>query len=55
MMLIDYPRSKNTHNLKVVKFEIKKIKNLLNGILKSQKSFTTRKWGVMYMTFKTKL
>jgi hypothetical protein len=24
MMLIDYPHSKNTHNLKVVKFEIKK-------------------------------
>jgi hypothetical protein len=24
MMLIDYPHSKNTHNLKVVKFEISK-------------------------------
>ncbi len=50
MMLIDYPHSKSTHNLKVVKF-----KNLLTKILKFQKSFTTCKWGVMYMTSKTKL
>jgi hypothetical protein len=52
MMLIDYPHSKNTHNLKVVKFEFLKIKNLLNIILKFQKSFTTCKWGVMYMISK---
>jgi hypothetical protein len=27
-------------------------KNLLNKILKFQESFTTSKWGVMYMTSK---
>jgi hypothetical protein len=55
MMLIDYSHSKNIHNLKVVEFEISKIKNLLNKISNFQKSFTTCKWDVMYMTFKTKL
>jgi hypothetical protein len=49
-MLIDYPHSKNTPNLKVVEFEILKIKKLLNRIKKIQESFTTCKWGVMYMT-----
>ncbi len=52
-MIIDYPHSKNTHNLKVVK--ILKIRNLLNRILKLQKSFTTCKWGVIYIISKTKL
>jgi hypothetical protein len=46
-MLIDYPHSKNTHNLKVVK-----LKKLLNIILEFQESFTTCKWGVMYITSK---
>jgi hypothetical protein len=36
-------------------FESCEIKNLLNRILKFQVSFTTCKWGVMYMTSKTKL
>jgi hypothetical protein len=49
MMLIDYPHSKNIHNLKFLK-----IKNMLNKILNFQKPFTTFKWGVMYMTFKAK-
>jgi len=53
MMIIDYPHSKSTHNLKVVKF--KKIKNLLNKNFKFQKSFTTCKWGVIHITSKTKL
>ncbi len=49
MMLIDYPHSKNTHN-----FFLKL--NLLNKNLQFQESFTTPcKWGVMYMTSKTKL
>jgi len=43
MMLIDYSHSKNTHNLEFVEFENLKIKNLLNKILKFQKSFTTCK------------
>ncbi len=55
MMLIDYPHSKSTHNFKVVKFKILKIKNLLNKIFKFQESFITCKCGVMYMTSKTKL
>jgi hypothetical protein len=32
-----------------------KVKNLLNKNLKFQESFTTYKWGVMYMTSKAKL
>jgi hypothetical protein len=33
-------------------WNLKKIKNLLNKILRFQKSFTTCQWGVMYMTSK---
>jgi len=46
MMLIDYSHKKT---------QILKIKNLLNILLRVQESFNTCKWGVMYMTFKTKL
>jgi hypothetical protein len=52
MMLIDYPHSKNIHNLKFVELIFFKIKDLLNKILRFQESFTTCQWGVMYMTFK---
>ncbi len=55
MMLIDYPHLENTHNLKFVDFEFFKNKNLLNTVKKFQKSFTTCKRGVMYMTSKKKL
>ncbi len=54
MMVIDYPNSKNTHNLKFMEFEHLKIENLLSKKLKFQKFFTTCKWGVMYMTFTMK-
>jgi hypothetical protein len=40
---------------KLWNFKFQKNKNLLNIILKFQKSFTTCKWGVMYITSKTKL
>jgi hypothetical protein len=50
MMLIEYPHSKKHLQFKIC--EILKIKNLLNIILKLQKSFTICKWGVMYMTSK---
>ncbi len=56
-MLTDYPHSKNIHNLRVVKFfnsKNKKSIEHLQIILKLQKSFTTCKWGIMYMTSKTK-
>jgi hypothetical protein len=55
MIVTYYPQSKNTHNLKIMELKKIKIKNLLNKILKFQKSFTTCKWDVMYMTSKTKL
>ncbi len=52
MILIDYPHSQfeSCENFKILK-----IKNILNKNLKFQKSYTTCKWGVMYMTSKTKL
>jgi hypothetical protein len=43
--------SKNTHNVKYVKFEIFRNSKYIS---KFQKSFTTCKWGVMYMTYETK-
>jgi hypothetical protein len=47
-MLIDYP-----HLIwKLWNLKILKNLNLLNRILKFQESFTTCKWGVMYMTSK---
>jgi hypothetical protein len=54
MILIDYPHSKSTHNLKI-DFKILKNLILINRILNFQKFFTTCKWGVMYMTSKAKL
>jgi len=54
MIVSYYPHSKNVHNLKVVKLERFQIQSMF---LKFQdfKSFITCKWGVMYITFKTKL
>jgi hypothetical protein len=52
MMLIDYPLKKHSQFESCENF---KIKNLLNKILKFQESFMTCKWGVMYITSKTKL
>ncbi len=54
MMLINYPHSKKIYKLNFMEFQKKIIKNLLNIILKFQESFTTWKWGVMYMTSKVK-
>ncbi len=53
MWLIDYPHSKNTHNLKFMNVLI--LTNSKSIFKKIQKFFTTCKWGVMYMTSKTKL
>jgi len=51
MIIIYYPHSKNTHNLKDMKFEIFTISKFFQ-FSKFQKSFTTCKWGVMSMTYK---
>jgi len=52
MRIAYYTHSKNIHNSKVVEFE-----NFKNSkyVLNFQKSFTTCKWGVKYMTWKKKL
>ncbi len=44
------PTLKNIHNLKDMEFEIFRNSKYFS---KFQKSFTTCKWGVMYMTYKT--
>ncbi len=52
MIVIYYPHSKHTHNLKVMEFEsFKNSKNFSNF----QKTITTCKWGEMCMTYETKL
>jgi len=54
MIIPYYPHSKNIHNLKLQ--NLKTLENS-NYVSKSPnfKSLTTCKWGVIYMTFKTKL
>jgi hypothetical protein len=49
-----YICSKNTHNSKDMEFFFSKFKVFLKKF-KFQKSFTTCKWGVMWMTYKKKL
>jgi hypothetical protein len=55
MMLIDCPHSKKFTIWNFWNFKILKVKNMLNKNLKFQESFTTCKWGVMYMTSINKL
>ncbi len=52
MIITYYPHSKNTHNFKVIEFETFGNSKYLS---KFQESFITCQWGVMYMTYKTKL
>jgi hypothetical protein len=52
MIATYYPSSKNTHNLKDMEFlNFKNSKYFSNF----QESFTTCKWGVMWMKYKMKL
>jgi hypothetical protein len=54
-MIVGYcPHSKNVHNLKV---ELGKFSNskYVFKIPRFQESFIACKWGVMYITYKTKL
>jgi hypothetical protein len=46
------PTFKNTHNVKVMEVEIFRNSKYVSNI---QEWFTTCKWGVMCMTYKTKL
>ncbi len=52
MIIIYYPNSKNTHNLRFM--NCKNFRDS-NYVLKFQKSITTCKWSVEYMTYKTKI
>ncbi len=52
MIITYYPRSKSTHNFKDMKFLIKKNSKYVLNFLKC---FIAYKWGVMCMTYKTKL
>jgi hypothetical protein len=50
-----FPHSKNTHNLKFMKFEFDQNSMYVFIISKVQKYFTTCKWCVIHMTYKRKL
>jgi hypothetical protein len=56
MIVTFYPHTKNTHNLRVVECEFfRNSKYICFNFFEFQNSFTTYKWGVMYMTYKSKM
>ncbi len=55
MIVTYYPHSKSTHNLKFMKFDIKKNSMYVFIMSKVQKYFPTCKWCVIHITYKKML